>query len=122
MARIVQDLQDFKHHVYHYNHARNRNGHKHMDGYDYNRVVGYMTLFAYLKEADGNNLWDREKALDVAPWLKVQSVILSMAHVMTKNMMGVSGTINCPRGARVETFELGIENFCEVPSGTSPGS
>jgi hypothetical protein len=114
---MCYDLQRFKSHVYHYDFENNRIGYKHLDGIDYTTRYGYLTAFAYLKEAEEGRLRDKEDALRRSLYITVKCGTLSYANINPARILGVSGTMDVLGAHEWEVMgSFGIKTFSHMPS------
>eukprot|EP00957_Ditylum_brightwellii_P107756 8220808-Ditylum_brightwellii.AAC.1 len=88
-----------------------------MDSISYEVTYGYRTVFAYLQEAEKDNLKEKDKVLASALYIPLSCGQFSYANISPERILGVSGTLSAL--GRYENHVLakyGVDTFMYVPS------
>ena len=94
-----------------------RIGYKVMDSISFEATYGYRTVFAYIHEAEENNLKDKKATLERALTMQISCGRFSYAAIAPDCILGVSGTLSALGNFEYDILsKYGVETFMYVPS------
>ncbi len=102
---------------YHLDQDSGRIGYKIQDTISYKVTYGYRTVFAYLKEADGGNLKDKDETLSRVLTMPISCGQFSYANIKPKRILGVSGTLEVMSDYEKNVLQkYGVSQYLYIPS------
>ncbi len=114
---MIDQVRKVNEEPYYLDRATDRIGYKIMDSISYDAQYGYRTVFAYLQEADRDNLKDRNSTLTNALVMPISCGQFSYANISPERILGVSGTLSAMSSHEYEIlFKYGVDKFMFVPS------
>ncbi|CAB9511747.1 expressed unknown protein [Seminavis robusta] len=114
---MLDHVQRIDNETYIFDPGNDKIGYKVLDGISYQVTYGYLTVFAYLKEATKGNLRNKEETLRRELYMPVSCGQFSYANINPARILGVSGTLEAMGEFEKDVlFDYGIKDYIFVPS------